>query len=134
MNKYAGMAYDARQLLSVDQVAHVERLIKIIDIGDPLKTRFQPRLLVCPDGAVCLVFKAPHADGAGQLIDVSITRYPPPYMVDEPKHLVDFVRRMFIDMLSHELDESLYCNGHHVREPHPENTKHEGACTRHPHG
>lgn len=108
----------------------VRGVIASITITDPIKAAFAPKFEFLKRTQSLVTTISPFsADGSGQRIIVRLIEMMPPYQAGDEVEIVRFIRQTLIRTLSHELDESLFCNGKHVNDPHPERSRSDAAAS-----
>jgi len=98
----------------------VRRVIASITIGEPIKSAFNPRIRYEAETySLDIVIQTLDARGDGHhKIVVAFKERMPPFQNETA--VVGYIRSMLIYVVTHELDESLYCNGKLVHDPHPD--------------
>lgn len=114
------------------QIEELRTIIDKFEIGDPLKTLFNPSFSLCFSFArgeqilITLQMSAPDALGRHPVAPVQMQQEFPPRLLHpdiyDPDHyeklIADFLREMLHYMMKHEADESIKFAGRRVYDPH----------------
>lgn len=99
--------------------AMVRNVLAGLEIGEPLKSLMSPRIWFDQETDALLVsIRVKSAVGGEGIREITFMEPLPP--VRDEKAVAHFVRKIFVDMLAHELDESLRFRGEYINHPHPE--------------
>jgi hypothetical protein len=108
----------------------VREVVKRFEIGDPIKSLFNPRFDLLPDIAedahpygksaarLRLTIHAPDAYGKLGVIPVQTDRFFYPDEMRDEKYLCELMRGMLKNVLAHEVDEAIQFDGSRIFDPH----------------
>lgn len=144
MNRPLGSSHTAKQdpagtILSPQiEATTLEEIVARFEVGDPIKTLFRPRFTVhrqhpidmpvpmnaagySPAGVIQLEIQAPDAYGERGVIPVMTQRFVFPDELPGERYVQELLRSMLMDIIQHEVDESILYSGERIFDPH----KHE---------